>query len=173
LPTGKNNPLSAAWRRSNPFGVNTTPGEMILNPDFKEFVALLNAHDVRFMVVGGYAVAFHGHPRYTKDLDLWVEREPENASRLIAALQEFGFGSVGLKTGDFLEPDQIIQLGYPPNRIDLITNLKGVEFAVCYEARVVVEIEKVPVPFIDLEHLKQNKRAVDRNQDRADLEQLE
>ena len=146
---------------------------MILHPDFKEFVALLNAHDVRFLVVGGYAVAFHGHPRYTKDIDLWVEAEPENAARLMAALQEFGFGSVGLKAEDFLEPDQIVQLGYPPSRIDLITTLKGVEFGACYEARVTVEIEGVDVPFIDLEQLKQNKRSTGRNQDRADLEQLE
>lgn len=100
---------------------------MILNPDFKEFVALLNAHEVRFLVVGGYAVAFHGHPRYTKDLDVWVE--PENARRLMRALEAFGFGSVGLEAQDFLEPDYIVQLGYPPNRIDLITSLKGAEQA--------------------------------------------
>ncbi|HUF09565.1 MAG TPA: nucleotidyltransferase [Rhodothermales bacterium] len=146
---------------------------MILNPDFREFVELLNKHDVRFLVVGGYAVAFHGHPRYTKDLDLWIEPEATNAERLVDVLREFGFGSVGLEAGDFLKPGQIVQLGRPPARIDLITRLKGIEFEGTYDARVVVDVEGVDVPFIDLESLKRNKRAVDRSQDRADLERLE
>ena len=146
---------------------------MILNPDFKESVALLNAHEVRFLVVGGYAVAFHGHPRYTKDLDVWVEPEPENARRLMGALEAFGFGSVRLEAEDFLEPGYVVQLGYPPNRINLITSLKGVEFEPCYEARVLMRIDNAAVFFIDLENLKRNKRALDRDQDRADLKQLE
>ena len=100
----------------------------MLNPDFKEFIALLNANDVHYLVVGGYAVALHGYPRYTKDLDIWIERSAENADRIVKALQEFGFGSLGLKADDFLVTDQIIQLGYPPRRIDLLTALPGVEF---------------------------------------------
>ncbi len=105
----------------------------MLSRDFKEFIALLNEHEVRYLVVGGYAVAFHGYPRYTKDIDVWVELSPENAARIVRALEEFGFGSLGLDTGDFLESDQIIQLGYPPNRIDILTTLKGITFDECYK----------------------------------------
>jgi hypothetical protein len=100
----------------------------MLDQDFKEFIGLLNDNDVRYLVVGGYAVAFHGHPRYTKDMDIWVELEPTNAQKIIAALKQFGFGSLDLKPDDFLVADQIVQLGYPPNRIDLITTLVAVEF---------------------------------------------
>jgi hypothetical protein len=97
---------------------------MMLSKDFKEFIELLNGHKVRYLVVGGYAVAFHGHPRYTKDLDVWIELSSENADKVIKALEDFGFGSMGLKSEDFLESDQIIQLGYPPNRIDILASLK-------------------------------------------------
>ena len=146
---------------------------MVLSPDFREFVASLNAREVRYLIVGGYAVAFHGHPRYTKDLDVWIDRNSTNAERLLLALGDFGFGSVGLTSEDFLEPDQVVQLGYPPNRIDLITRLEGVDFAACYLHKETLEVEGVPVAFIDLEHLKQNKRAVGRYQDLADLDNLE
>ncbi len=88
----------------------------MLNQDFKEFIQFLNANSVRYLVVGGYAVAVHGHPRYTKDIDIWIEMSSENADNLLKALEQFGFGSLGLNSQDFLTPDQIIQLGYPPNR---------------------------------------------------------
>lgn len=146
---------------------------MTLHPEFKEFAISLNENDVRYMVVGGYAVAFHGHPRYTKDLDVWIEREPGNVARLLSALGEFGFGSLGLSAEDFLEPDQIIQLGFPPNRIDLLTDIEGVDFAPAYAGIVEANVEGVPVYFIGLEDLKRNKRAVGRHQDLADLERLE
>lgn len=146
---------------------------MVLNPDFKEFIELLNSNKVRYLIIGGYAVAFHGYPRYTKDLDIWIENTYDNAQRLIAALKQFGFGSLGLREEDFLAPEQIIQLGYPPNRIDLMTFLPGVSFDQCYAARVKVEVDGVMVNFIDLENLKQNKRATGRFQDLADLENLE
>lgn len=146
---------------------------MVMNQDFREFVALLNAHKVRYLIVGGYAVAFHGHPRYTKDMDVWVEPERENAERLMRALQAFGFGSVGLQVEDFLEPKKTIQLGRAPNRIDVITSLKGVAFQGCYASKIREEIEGTLVDFIDLENLKRNKRAVGRYQDLADLENLE
>jgi phage replication-related protein YjqB (UPF0714/DUF867 family) len=92
---------------------------MVLNQDFREFIQSLNEHSVRYLVVGGYAVAFHGHPRYTKDIDIWFGRDPGNAARLVQAIQYFGFGSLKLKEEDFLVPDQMIQLGYPPNRINI------------------------------------------------------
>lgn len=162
----------------NPSDGNTTTGQittpqMTIAPDFREFVACLNAREVRYLIVGGYAVAFHGHPRYTKDFDVWIERTPENVERLLAALDDFGFGSVGLEAADFLEPDQIIQLGNPPHRIDILTSLDGVEFAVCYQDRETMQAEQVAVYFIGLEGLRANKRASGRHQDLADLENLE
>jgi hypothetical protein len=146
---------------------------MALNQDFKEFLQSLNDNEVRYLVVGGYAVAQHGHPRYTKDIDIWVEMTKENAARVVKALEQFGFASLGLKEADFLEEGQIIQLGYPPSRIDILTSLLGVEFSECYPSRVVVEMGGIPVNFIDLQNLKKNKKAVGRHQDLADLEKLE
>jgi hypothetical protein len=144
----------------------------VLSQDFKEFIASLNANKVRYLVVGGYAVAFHGHPRYTKDLDVWIDRTPQNAARMLKALEQFGFGSLGLTKEDFLAPDRIIQMGLPPNRIDVLTDLEGVAFKHCYPRRVQVKIDKVRVNFIDLTNLKKNKKAVGRKQDLADLENL-
>lgn len=145
----------------------------MLNRDFKEFIKSLNDRGVRYLVVGGYAVAFHGYPRYTGDMDVWVEPTEENAQRLIEALEDFGFASLGLKKEDFLEPDQIVQLGYPPCRIDIFTSLPGVEFGSCYQDRVEEEIGGIKVNFVDLECLKKSKKASGRAQDLADLEQLE
>jgi predicted nucleotidyltransferase len=145
----------------------------MLSKDFKEFIESLNGHNVRYLVVGGYAVAFHGYPRYTKDLDVWIELSPENANNMIKALEEFGFGSLGLKIEDFLESDQIIQLGYPPNRIDILTTLKKLQFKDSYKARIEIEIQGIKINFIDLENLKLNKRATGRPQDLADAENLE
>jgi len=146
---------------------------MVLNQDFKEFIQSLNDNSVRYLVVGGYAVALHGYPRYTKDMDVWVEMTVDNASKIVKALNQFGFGSLDLKEADFIEPDQIIQLGYPPRRIDILTTLPGVEFSECYLSHTTVNVEGVSVNFIDLENLKKNKRATGRHQDLADLENLE
>jgi hypothetical protein len=148
-------------------------GKLTLNRDFKEFIESLNANEVRYLVVGGYAVGVHGHPRYTKDLDIWVWMHPDNARKMVKALEAFGFGSLGLKEADFLVSDQVIQLGYPPNRIDLLSALGGVEFEECFASRVEVEVEGVRVNFIDLANLKKNKRAAGRLQDLADLENLQ
>ena len=145
----------------------------MLNQDFKEFIQSLNDNQVRYLIVGGYAVALHGHPRYTKDLDVWIESNPENAANLVKALQQFGFGSLGLKAEDFLNADEIIQLGYPPNRIDIHTALSGVEFSSCYESRVEVKIDEIIANFIDLENLKRNKKSTGRLEDQADLEHLQ
>ncbi len=145
---------------------------MVLNQDFKEFIKSLNEANVRYLIVGGYAVAFHGHPRYTKDLDVWIWLDKGNAKKLIIALDDFGFGSLGLKAEDFLNPDDVIQLGYPPNRIDILSDLKGINFEKCYTAKVEVLIDDVQVNFIDLENLRKNKKATGRTQDLADLEKL-
>ena len=145
----------------------------MLNQDFREFVQSLNDNNVRYLVIGGYAVAFHGYPRYTQDLDVWVESSPENATNMIKALEQFGFASLGLQAEDFLVPDQVIQLGFPPSRIDILMSAEGVEFESCYASRVQVVIGGTRVNFIDLENLKKNKRAAGRKQDLADLEKLE
>ncbi len=119
----------------------------MFNPDFKEFIKSLNENSVRYLVVGGYAVAFHGYPRYTKDLDIWIDRALSNAACLVNALTDFGFAGLGLREEDFLVGDQIIQLGYPPNRIDLVTDLPGVDFENCYNEKMQVEIEGVLVKY--------------------------
>ena len=144
----------------------------MLNPDFKEFIQLLNANHVRYLVIGGYAVAYHGHPRYTKDIDIWIDMSQDNAERIIQALVDFGFASLGLQAQDFTVPDRVIQLGYPPSRIDIITTPDGIDFETCYTQRVTVEIAETNVNFIDLENLKKNKQASGRLQDLADLENL-
>jgi hypothetical protein len=147
---------------------------MQLDPDFNEFIGCCAGREVRFLIVGGYAVAAHGHPRYTKDLDVWIWVDPDNASRLVAALDDFGFGSLGLTTDDFTEPDTVIQLGYPPKRIDIITTATGVTFGDCYPNRVEITIDGLdrPVPFIGLDDLLANKAATARPQDLADLDAL-
>lgn len=145
----------------------------MLNQDFREFIQSLNANQVRYLVVGGYAVAVHGHPRYTKDIDIWIDMSLANAANVVKALDQFGFGSLGLQAADFLEPDQIVQFGNPPSRIEIFNSLPGVDFATCYPLHVQVEVDGVPVDFIDLDNLKKNKRAAGRLQDLADLENLD
>lgn len=145
----------------------------MLNQDFREFIQSLNDNQVHYLVIDGYAVAFYGYPRYTKDIDIWIAINSDNAAKMVKALEQFGFGSLGLKIEDFLDPGQIIQLGYPPSRIDLLTTLKGVEFDECYASRVESEIDGTKVTFIDLENLKRNKKATGRYQDLADVENLE
>jgi hypothetical protein len=144
----------------------------MLNQDFKEFIQLLNDNQVNYLVIGGYAVAIHGHPRYTKDIDIWIEISEENSQKIITALTEFGFGSLGLTAQDLQEPHQIIQLGYPPNRIDLITSPDGIDFQTCYDSKIEIMLDDIAVKFIDLDNLKKNKLASGRLQDLADLENL-
>jgi len=143
---------------------------MVITQDFKEFIESLNGNDVKYLVIGGFAVAFHGHPRYTKDLDIWVNSTNSNVKKLLKALNDFGFGSLGLTLEDFLDPENVIQLGYPPNRIDLVTEIKGVNFELCYVQKVETQIDGLKVNFIDLKNLKKNKKG--RTQDLADLENL-
>lgn len=146
---------------------------MTLSQDFKEFLQSLNDNNVRYLIVGGYAVALHGHPRYTKDIDIWLWLDPQNAQHIVQALAQFGFASLGLTVDDFLETNTVIQLGYPPNRIDILTSLSGVDFETCYASRVETQIDNLTVTFIDLENLKKNKLASGRYQDLADIENLQ
>jgi hypothetical protein len=145
---------------------------MELNPDFQEFLRSFVSHDVRFLIVGGYALAAHGHPRYTKDLDVWVWMDPSNSARIISALEQFGFGELGLTPGDFEEPDVVVQLGREPQRIDILTFATGLVFDEAYEHRVEIDIGGLSVPFISPEDLRTNKLATGRLRDLADAAEL-
>ena len=144
----------------------------MLNQDFKEFLQSLNNNGVRYLVIGGYAVAFHGYPRYTKDIDIWIELSSDNAERLVRALDDFGFGSLNLTSQKFLQPHKVFQLGHPPRRIDILTSPAGVVFDDCYVRRIESTIDGVLVPFLSLDDLKAAKQAAGRHQDLADLENL-
>lgn len=146
---------------------------MELDKDFKEFIQLLNEYKVKYLVIGGYAVNFHGYPRYTKDIDFWLWMTPDNIAQLIKVLKEFGFGSLNLGLEDFMTPDNIIQLGYEPYRIDLLVDLEGVEFEDCFERRIEGELEDVKINFLSLQDLILTKKTAARLQDLADAEQLE
>jgi hypothetical protein len=145
---------------------------MNLEEDLREFVELLNALKVRYIVVGAFAVAYHGYPRYTGDIDLFIDRSLENAKQIVKAIEQFGFGDLGLSVEDFLLEDQVIQLGVAPNRIDLLTFLSGVSFQEAWATREQGEIDGLSVPIVSKEMLKRNKAASGRSQDLADLEHL-
>jgi hypothetical protein len=140
---------------------------MEIQPDFRELLALFNAHHVEYMIVGGYALAFHGAPRFTGDLDVLVKPDPENVQRILAALEEFGFASVGLTPSDFGSPDQVVQLGVPPVRIDLLTALTGVLWDEAFSGRIAGNYGDVPVYYIGREQFIANKRATGRRKDLA------
>jgi len=145
---------------------------MPLAKDLREFIALLNSQGVEYLIVGAHALAFHGRPRYTGDLDVLVRVSVENASRLEKAVHAFGFSPAGISAADFLAPGRVIQLGRAPLRIDLLTSITGVEFEEAWKRRVAAELDHLPVYFLDRESLIRNKRATGRAQDVADLEAL-
>ncbi len=145
---------------------------MKLGSEFQELLRLFEECGVKYLVVGAHALAFYGFPRNTKDLDIFHEPSPENADRILKALDLFGFGSLGMSRSDFSEPGLVIQLGYPPNRVDLISQISGVEFGEAWENRQHMTLDGVAVPFISLEDFVRNKRASGRLSDLADLERL-
>ncbi len=145
---------------------------MELQKDFRELLELFNAHDVHYLIVGGYALAYYGAPRYTGDIDIFVKPDSNNASLVLKALNDFGFGSAGLKLEDFTNPDNIVQLGYPPVRIDIMTSISGVSWDDAYNSREEGKCGDVTVYFIGLDQYIQNKRASGRKKDLADLEAL-
>jgi hypothetical protein len=145
---------------------------MSLQKDLREFIELLSALDVRFVIVGAFAVAYHGYYRYTSDIDLFIDRSNENAERIQRAIDQFGFADLNLAKQDFTEADQVIQLGVSPNRIDLMTFLSGVTFDDAWAAREYGNLDGLNVPFISKKMLKQNKVASGRLQDLADAEHL-
>lgn len=145
---------------------------MEIQQDFKELLRLFNVHRVEYLIVGGYALAFHGAPRYTGDMDLFVLADDQNAHRILGALGDFGFGSLGLKGEDFSSPDTVVQLGYPPVRIDIVTSLTGISFSEAFADRVSGTYGDVPVYYIARKHFILNKRASGRKKDFADIEAL-
>ncbi len=145
---------------------------MTLQKDLREFIESLNALDVRFLIVGAFAVAYHGYFRYTSVIDLFVDSSKENARRVWQAVQQFGFADLKLSLEDFSQEDQVIQFGVPPNRIDVMTFLSGVSFDEAWASREQGDLDGLSVPFISKEMLKRNKAACGRLQDLADLEYL-
>jgi hypothetical protein len=145
---------------------------MEVQPDFRELCELLNSHGVDYIIVGGYALAFHGVPRTTGDIDILVKPSPGNAERIVNALGDFGFGSLNLSREDFEKPDQVIQLGVPPVRIDIITSLSAVSWEEAEAGRVAGRLGDVEVFYLGLEEFVASKRAAGRKKDLADLEAL-
>lgn len=145
---------------------------MNLHTDLREFVELLSKLEVRFLIVGAFALAYHGYPRYTSDIDIFVENSEENAERILKAVHQFGFADIGLSREDFKRENQVIQLGVAPNRIDILTFLSGVSFAEAWASREQGDLDGLSVPFISRALLKLNKAASGRIRDLADLENL-
>ena len=147
---------------------------MIISEDFEDFLRLLNQNKVDYLVVGGYAMAFHGNPRYTGDLDIWINISDKNASKMLAVINEFGIGSIGFTKDDFLKENLINQIGYPPLRIDILTSIDGVLFADAYAEKLVVELDNdLSVNYIGLDELIKNKKSSGRKIDIADVANLE
>jgi hypothetical protein len=140
--------------------------------DFKELLELFNAQDVEYLIVGAYALAFHGAPRMTGDLDILVRPTQKNALKVLAALSQFGFGAVGLTEEDFLDPERVVQLGVPPVRVDLLTSLTGVTWEEAEREKAAGEYGAIPVCYLGRQQLIKNKRATGRLRDLADLEAL-
>ena len=143
-----------------------------LPPDFKDFLKLLKEHDVRYLLIGGYAVNYYGYIRATGDMDIWVAIHPDNARKIVAVLKAFGFNHPDLNADLFLQENKILRMGVPPVRLEITTSISGVEFDECYQARVMDELDGVEVNLIDLENLKKNKKASGRPKDMADFKKL-
>jgi hypothetical protein len=146
---------------------------MELDQDFKEFIELLNKHEIEYLLIGGFAVALHGYVRNTVDIDFWINNSKDNARKMVHVMNDFGFGSLNISASDFEKDDVIIQLGYPPHRIDILTSPEGVQFNDCYPKRLIATTsDGVCINYIDLDSLKKNKRAAGRSQDIADIDNL-
>jgi predicted nucleotidyltransferase len=143
-----------------------------LHPDFSEFLRLLNAKGVDYLVVGAYAVNYHGYIRSTDDIDLWVAINPDNARRLVDALKGFGFDLPNVNIGLFLKPDKMVRMGRPPVRIEIATTISGVQYDACRQHAIEAKLGNVPVKILSLADLRANKEAAGRSKDLVDLEHL-
>lgn len=146
--------------------------DLVLPPDFREFLKLLKDKSIRYLLIGGYAVAYHGYPRTTNDMDIWIAIDPKTAGQMISVLKEFGFDTPELSEELFLKKDSVIRMGVPPMRLEILTTISGVSFEECFEERIVDDINGVEVNIISLKQLKKNKRASGRYKDLDDLENL-
>ena len=145
---------------------------MQLPDDFKEFLKLLNDHQVNYLLIGGYAVGIYGYPRATGDLDIWVSNDAENAKKLAAVVREFGFDSPEVKPELFYNSDRIFRMGMPPIRIELFASITGLDFDECFPLRVIKKVSNLEVVVIDLQNLIKNKKMVGRHKDLDDIEKL-
>ena len=143
---------------------------MKVSKDFKEFIELLNKNNVNYLLVGGYAVGYHSRPRYTEDIDIWIEPSLENAKKIIHVLNKFGFTGVSVSIEELIQPEKIIQLGLPPQRIDILTSIDGVNFNDAWERRIVDSFGDIPVFIISLKDLIKNKSSSGRIKDLQDIE---
>jgi len=143
-----------------------------LHPDFKDFLRLLNSHDVRYLLVGGYAVGYYGYPRATGDMDIWIDRTESNSQKVASAFRDFGMSEDAISDDLFLQENKVIRMGVPPVRLEIITSASGVSFDECYANREVVDVGGIAVNLIAVEDLKRNKRAAGRHKDLEDLEHL-
>jgi len=159
-------------RSALPPWINSGSNTMELYPDFKELLELLNAHEVDYLIVGGYALALHGCPRFTGDLDIYLGIQRDNARKVLSVLEEFGFGALNLSEDDFTHRDRIVQLGVPPIRIDFITSIDGVEWDAAWTNREKGNWANVPVAYLSREDFIANKRSSGRLKDLADIESL-
>ena len=146
---------------------------MRLSNDLREFIALLNSRGIEYLIVGAHSLAFHARPRFTGDLDILIRPTAQNADKIVAALRDFGFGGLEVSPSDFTQPEQVIQLGRAPHRIDLLTSISGVSSEDAFSTKVAAQLDDLPVAFLSKELLIANKRAVGRPQDLADLSELE
>lgn len=145
---------------------------MEVQQDFKKLLALFNARKVDYMIVGGYALAYHGAPRYTGDLDILIKSDTTNAQKILDALSEFGFSSLGLTVDDFSQPDKVVQLGVPPVRVDILTSITGVSWDHAQANKKLGHYGEVPTFYIGKKDFIMNKKATHRHQDLADIESL-
>lgn len=146
---------------------------MELYPDFKDFLQLLGEENVEYLVGGGYAVTWHGYPRYTGDIDIWIHATPENAQRMMRVLDRFGAGGVGIKAEDFLNPDiDVLKMGREPIRIDMMSKMKGLNFSHAYKHREIYKVDGLPICLLNLADLRRAKRAAGRDKDKNDLQHL-
>ena len=143
-----------------------------LHPDFKDFLRLLNSHNVKYLLVGGYAVGYHGYPRSTGDMDIWIAVNEENAAKAAAVLRDFGMSGCDVSVDLFLESGKIVRMGFPPVRIEVLTGVDGVDFDECNARRETAFSDDIEIPMISISDLKINKKASGRHKDLEDLEHL-
>ena len=146
--------------------------DMVLPPDFKEFLNLLKGKNIQYLLIGGYAVGYHGYPRATNDMDIWIAIDPKNAEQMVLVLKEFGFDTPQLSKELFLKKNSIVRMGIAPMRIEILTTISGVNFEECFKQRVVEEIDGIEVNIISLKQLKINKKSSGRHKDLDDFENL-